>query len=174
MKYHVKTQMWLADVWSSRQSETRFENLCWGANILIWSFNGEKAPVLLINGSVITHYTYYFLSQRLICFMYVFSAIHSSFIGERKFHSTIAERNTIKPFTLQWRHNERNGVSNHLYHDCLLNHLFGRRAKKTSKFHVTGFCGWNSPVTGEFPAQRTSNTENVSIWWRHHVFSSSV
>ena len=23
-------------------------------------------------------------------------------------------------------------------------------------------------VTGEFPAQRTSNAENVSIWWRHH------
>ena len=22
--------------------------------------------------------------------------------------------------------------------------------------------------TGEFPAQRVSNTENVSIWWRHH------
>ena len=26
----------------------------------------------------------------------------------------------------------------------------------------------NSPVTGEFPAQRVSNAENVSIWWRHH------
>ena len=26
----------------------------------------------------------------------------------------------------------------------------------------------NSPVTGEFPAQRASNAENVSIWWRHH------
>ena len=23
--------------------------------------------------------------------------------------------------------------------------------------------------TGEFPAQMASNTENVSIWWRHHV-----
>ena len=22
--------------------------------------------------------------------------------------------------------------------------------------------------TGEFPAQRSSNAENVSIWWRHH------
>ena len=29
-------------------------------------------------------------------------------------------------------------------------------------------CGGNSPVTGEFPAQRASNAENVSIWWRHH------
>ena len=23
-------------------------------------------------------------------------------------------------------------------------------------------------MTGEFPAQRTSNAENVFIWWRHH------
>ena len=23
--------------------------------------------------------------------------------------------------------------------------------------------------TGEFPAQRANNAENVSIWWRHHV-----
>ena len=26
----------------------------------------------------------------------------------------------------------------------------------------------NSPVTGEFPTQRASNAEIVSIWWRHH------
>ena len=26
----------------------------------------------------------------------------------------------------------------------------------------------NSPVNVEFPAQRTRNAENVSIWWRHH------
>ena len=30
------------------------------------------------------------------------------------------------------------------------------------------FVKGNSPVTGEFPSQRASNTENVSIWWRHH------
>ena len=29
-------------------------------------------------------------------------------------------------------------------------------------------CAVNSPVTGEFPAQRASNAENISIWWRHH------
>ena len=28
---------------------------------------------------------------------------------------------------------------------------------------VTGLCAGNSPVTGEFPAQRASNAENVSI-----------
>ena len=43
-----------------------------------------------------------------------------------------------------------------------------RRSKKTSKLRVTGPCVGNSPVTGEFPAHRTSNAKNVSIWWRHH------
>ena len=41
---------------------------------------------------------------------------------------------------------------------------------QTSKLHVTVLCEGNSPVTGVFPSQRTSNTENVSIWWRHHVW----
>ena len=31
------------------------------------------------------------------------------------------------------------------------------------------FCARNSPEAGEFPAQKASNAENVSIWWRHHV-----
>ena len=55
----------------------------------------------------------------------------------------------------------------------LTNGLFRRRSKKTSKLRVTGLCEGNSPVTGEFPAQRTSklNAETVSIWWRHHGMS---
>ena len=78
-----------------------------------------------------------------------------------------------EPFPLQRRVNERDCVSNHQPHDCLLKHLFGRRSKKTSKLRVTGLCEGNSPVTGEFPAQRASNAENVSIWWRHHVTASA-
>ena len=69
--------------------------------------------------------------------------------------------------TLQWLHNERDGVSNHQPHDCLLNSLFRRRSKK-KKLRVTGLCKGNSPVTGEFPAQRAINAENVPIWWRHY------
>ena len=49
-----------------------------------------------------------------------------------------------------------------------------RRSKKASKLHVTGVCEWNSLVTGEFPAQKASNAENVSIWWRHHANASSL
>ena len=75
------------------------------------------------------------------------------------------------PITLRWRHNERDSVSNHQPHVCLLNRLFRRRSKKTSKLRVTGLCVGNSPGTGEFPAQMASYAENVSIWWRHHEIS---
>ena len=76
--------------------------------------------------------------------------------------------------SLQWRHNERDFVSNHQPHDCLLNRLFRRRSKKTWKLRITGLCAENSPGTGEFPAQIASNTENVSIWWRHHVIHCNL
>ena len=76
--------------------------------------------------------------------------------------------------TLQWRHNERDGVPNHRYLECLLKRLFRRRSKKTSKLRVTGLCEGNPPVTGGFPSQRASNAENVSIWWRHHEDSSPL
>ena len=69
---------------------------------------------------------------------------------------------------LQWRHHECYGISNHQPHDCLISRLFRHRSKKTSKLRITGFCEGNPSVTGEFPAQRASNTENISIWWRHH------
>ena len=69
---------------------------------------------------------------------------------------------------LQWRHNEHDGVLNHQRVYCLLNLLFRHRWKKTSKFRVTGLCKGNSPVTGEFTAQRASNTGNIYTWWRHH------
>ena len=74
----------------------------------------------------------------------------------------------IPKMTLQWRHDGCDYVSNHQTHDRLLNRLFRRRSKKTSKLRVTGLCAGNSPGTGEFPAQMASNAENVSIWWRHH------
>ena len=71
--------------------------------------------------------------------------------------------------TLQWRHNERDGVSNHQPHDCLLNCSFRRRSKKhqssTSLAFVRGIHQWpvNSrtkrPLTREmFPF------DDVSMW----------
>ena len=69
---------------------------------------------------------------------------------------------------LQWRHNERDDVSNHQPYDCLLKRLFRRRSKKTPKLRTTGLCAGNSPETGEFPAQMASCAEKFTIWWRHH------
>ena len=61
----------------------------------------------------------------------------------------------ISYISLQWRHNEHDGVSNHRRVHCLLNCWFWRRTKKTSKLRVIDLCGGNSPVTGDR--------------WRHHV-----
>ena len=71
-------------------------------------------------------------------------------------------------WALRWCHNDPDGVSNHWCIDCLLNHLFQRRSKKTSKLRITGLCKGNSPITGEFPAQRASNKEKC-----FHLMTSS-
>ena len=71
----------------------------------------------------------------------------------------LASMCVIKNVSLQWRHNGSDSVSNHQPHDCLLNRLFRRKSKKTSKFRVTGLCAGNSPGTGEFPAQMASYAE---------------
>ena len=75
---------------------------------------------------------------------------------------------------LQWRRYGRDSVSIHQPRDCLLNCLFRRRSKKTSKLGVTGLCAGNPPGIGEFPAQLASYVENVSIWWRHHGYEHST
>ena len=66
-------------------------------------------------------------------------------------------------WTLQWHHNQYDGVPNHQPHGCLLNRIFRCRSKKTLKLRVTGLCEGSSPVTGGFPAQRASNAENATI-----------
>ena len=50
--------------------------------------------------------------------------------------------------SLPWRHNERDGLSNNRRFDSLLNRLFRRRSKKTSKHRVTGQWPVNSPHKG--------------------------
>ena len=85
-----------------------------------------------------------------------------------KHETTSLKLYVAKPLQLQWRHNEHDGAPNNRRPDCLLNRLFRRRSKKTSKLRVTGLCEGNSPVTGEFPTQRASDVENVSIWLRYH------
>ena len=115
--------------------------------------------------------------------LYVWDAYHQPLVNEGLPiiipHNTKGQTdiNTILLFSstiampLRWRHDGCDSISNHQPHDCLLNRLFRRRSKKTSKLRVTGLCVGNSPGTGEFPAQMASNAENVSIWWLHHALS---
>ena len=92
--------------------------------------------------------------------MKVSSGGASSDIGSNKNHK--------HSLALQWRHNEHDGVSNHLRLDCLLSRFFGGKSKNSPKPRVTGLFEGSPPVTGEFPSQRASNAEKAAIWWRHH------
>ena len=53
--------------------------------------------------------------------------------------------------TIQWRHNDRDGVWNHQLHDGLFYRLIKAHVQETSKLRVTGLWEGNSPVTGGFP-----------------------
>ena len=101
------------------------------------------------------------------------SIINSIYSMPRRYLNKVGSDNDLasnrpKSLSLRWHHNGCDGVSNHQPHHCLLNRLFRHRSKKISKLRVTGLCVWNSPETGEFPAQMASNAEKVSIRWRHH------
>ena len=73
-------------------------------------------------------------------------------------------------YSLRWRHNGRDSVSNHQPHHCLLNRYSDADQRKHQSSASLAFV-WNSPGIGEFPAQMASCAENVSIWWRHHVLA---
>ena len=96
---------------------------------------------------------------------------HAMHMKKKTFYTRVKK---IINNSLQWHHNEHNGVSNQQRPNCLLHCLFRHRSKKTSKLCVTGPCEGNPPVTGGFPSQRACNTENVSIWWHHHVIMQLV
>ena len=44
----------------------------------------------------------------------------------------------------------------------------GTDQRKHQSSALLALCAGNTPVTGEFSAQRASNAEDVSILWRHH------
>ena len=75
--------------------------------------------------------------------------------------TSLVRTGIIYNISLQWRHNECDGVSNHRHIDCLFNRLFRRRSNKTSKLRVTGLCDGNPSVTGRFPSQKVSNAEKI-------------
>ena len=73
---------------------------------------------------------------------------------------------------LQWRHNDHNERL-----DSPASRLFTQPFIQTQiKENIKAPCHWPlcGEFTGEFPAKTASNTENVSIWWRHHEMTYSV
>ena len=89
-------------------------------------------------------------------------------------HSAAFPGDTI--LALHWRHNDHDGVSNHQPHGCLLNRLFRRRSKKTSKLRVTGLCVGNSPgpvnSPHKGPVTRKMFPFDDVIMVRNHVVKS--
>ena len=75
--------------------------------------------------------------------------VHSYSFGKSRSMWFALIRRLFQVVPLHWRHSGRDGVSNHQPHDCLLNRIFRRRWKKTSKLCVTGRCAGNSPGTGD-------------------------
>ena len=112
-----------------------------------------------IHHNVLTfyHYHYYYCSVLFHKFntcMYLICAalaLHALVISNIQY---LCRYNTVIFFqshhkdtpSLQWRHNERDGVSNHQPQDCSLKFKFRRRSKKTFKLRVTSLCVGNSPV----------------------------
>ena len=137
-------------IWSHYVESMKYEM---SMNILVLTTNTLKMPSFCV-----THRWH----QMFPWLCYIQYGMHQTFYA--LFYPTY----TTPKLQLRWRHNGCDGVSNDQPHHCLVNSLFGRRSKKTSKFRVTGLCVGNSPGTAEFPAQMASNAENVSISWRHH------
>ena len=86
--------------------------------------------------------------------------------------------------SLRWRHNGCDSVSNHLPHGCLLNRLFRRWSKKTSKPRVTGLYVWGKwPVARKmFPFDdimfremfhhvipNVDNTQRIPLWQQSFI-----
>ena len=81
----------------------------------------------------------------LVCQHITINMHRVSGIGMWLYRTNGADCSSLPFHPLQWRHNDHNGVSNHQAHGFLLNRLFRRRSKKTSKLRFTGLFVGNSP-----------------------------
>ena len=139
---------------------------CWAANdlrrydtltesSLCWGF--RKTPYFIINHivtlSFVIQLNYFVITIVHSTWKYLTLSLAPYDLLPLRFLARTTGWTARSMFSLQRRHNERDGVSKHQPHDRLLNRLFRRRSMKTSKLCVTGLCAGNSPVTGEFPAK---------------------
>ena len=69
--------------------------------------------------------------------------------------------------SLQWRDNETRWRLKSPASRLFTQPLVQAQIKENIKAPRHWLCEGNSLGTGEFPAERASDTENVSFWWRH-------
>ena len=120
-----------------------------GINLVIQQCSAFSAKRLLSTLKSIqgTHIVWWCKNARtLVCNEWPLLFLEMS---PRKQCWAISKQNADHRLALQWRHNERHGISNHRCLECLLNGLFRRTSKKTS--NSSGLCGeiHRSPV--DFP-----------------------
>ena len=111
------------------------ETLLWGLYTLLLT-----RSISYMNGDWRWHNAYVtslYVDKRGFCRPQSLHFLHEI----REYHTVytiyISLRWNAQP-SLQWRHNEHDGASNHQPRDCLLNRLFRCRSKETSKLRVTG------------------------------------
>ena len=119
---------------------------------MLWQHIIWHCKILHYTITVFNCITYTIIQNTTVC---EWPIIYACFIQPTQYQfMKITENGDILPFSktihwkwnsLRWRHNGRDSVSNHQPHHCLLNRLFRRRSKKTSKLRVTGLCVGNSP-----------------------------
>ena len=80
-------------------------------------------------------------------------------------------------WTLQWRHNGRDGISNNQRLACLLNRLFRHSSKKTSKLRVTDLYEGNLPMNSPHKRPLTRKMSpfddvimKMATRWRHDIY----
>ena len=117
----------------------------------------------LIRADVIFHYDMCHATEACKCIMDI---VHRPFLM-----FPINERPPlIGPWnTLQWCHNESDGVLNHQHLNCLLKHFFMRRSKKYQSSKSLAFVRGIQQWLVDSPHKGPVTWINVSIWWHHHV-----
>ena len=88
--------------------------------------------------------------------------------SERPFNVLFSRKFRVLLLSFRRRHDERDVILNHWRLDGLLNRLFRRKSKKTSKFLATGLCEGIHWWPVDPPHKGPVTCKIFSIWWRHH------
>ena len=118
-------------------------------NLLIWNMDSRIHPIKHMHTSLTGLFCcgYILDSWDLIAYIRRFAFPTQGWSHGYSDGSEVTLAHSRSIPTLQWRHNEYDGVPNHRCLSCLLNRLFTHRSKKAWKLRVTGLCEGNSPCS---------------------------